>query len=343
LFVCRESKRRFDEEEDFKARAREAVTKLQAGDPAFLEAWRLLCEISRKVRMPSKFGMVHAGFGPSMQLKQSWWCACRQPLNPCCVPLQDFEKIYVRLGIEGLTERGESFYNPMLTGVVADLVDRGIATDSNGATCIFIEVGPMHSSFGRPANLCKVLHGQAKTIGGSAEVCIMLFNRCAGGAGAADGAQVGRRLRLRHDRHGGHHAPHPHRAGRLGDLRRGRGAGGPLQAGASCDGRVCSHAQATGSPAWPCLSAGAQVSTKHPTPACGSGAFILDMQVFAAARKAGILPADAAALPRVSHVGFGLVLGEDGKRFRTRASEVGSAAVPSAQILVSSPRWRVLL
>lgn len=46
---CRESKRRFDEEEDFKARAREAVTKLQAGDPAFLEAWRLLCEISRKV------------------------------------------------------------------------------------------------------------------------------------------------------------------------------------------------------------------------------------------------------------------------------------------------------
>ena len=54
---------------------------------------------------------------------------------------QDFEKIYVRLGIEGLMERGESFYNPMLTGVVADLVDRGIATDSNGATCIFIEVG----------------------------------------------------------------------------------------------------------------------------------------------------------------------------------------------------------
>lgn len=67
------------------------------------------------------------------------------------------------------------------------------------------------------------------------------------------------------------------------------------------------------------------------------------LQVFAAARKAGILPADAAALPRVSHVGFGLVLGEDGKRFRTRASEVSAAAVPPAHTLASSPRWRVLL
>lgn len=45
-------------------------------------------------------------------------------------------------------------------------------------------------------------------------------------------------------------------------------------------------------------------------------------QVFASARRAGILPAEADGQPRVSHVGFGLVLGEDGKRFRTRASEV---------------------
>jgi arginyl-tRNA synthetase len=32
------SKKRFDDEEDFKARAREAVTRLQSGDPEFLEA-----------------------------------------------------------------------------------------------------------------------------------------------------------------------------------------------------------------------------------------------------------------------------------------------------------------
>lgn len=41
---------------------------------------------------------------------------------------------------------------------------------------------------------------------------------------------------------------------------------------------------------------------------------------FKAATLAGWLPADG--YPKVNHVGFGLVLGEDGKRFRTRSSEV---------------------
>ncbi|PKA67094.1 arginyl-tRNA synthetase [Apostasia shenzhenica] len=42
-----------------------------------------------------------------------------------------------------------------------------------------------------------------------------------------------------------------------------------------------------------------------------------------AARKAGWLPpAESNLYPKTSHVGFGLVLGSDGKRFRTRSSEV---------------------
>lgn len=41
-------------------------------------------------------------------------------------------------------------------------------------------------------------------------------------------------------------------------------------------------------------------------------------QVFGAGKKAGIIPAEKA--PRIDHVGFGLVLGEDGKRIRTRSS-----------------------
>lgn len=41
-----------------------------------------------------------------------------------------------------------------------------------------------------------------------------------------------------------------------------------------------------------------------------------------AAKRAGWLPADDRQYPKVSHVGFGLVLGEDGKRFRTRSTEV---------------------
>uniref|UniRef100_A0A5B6Z4F7 arginine--tRNA ligase n=1 Tax=Davidia involucrata TaxID=16924 RepID=A0A5B6Z4F7_DAVIN len=43
---------------------------------------------------------------------------------------------------------------------------------------------------------------------------------------------------------------------------------------------------------------------------------------FTAAKRAGWLPADDNMYPKVSHVGFGLVLGEDGKRFRTRSTEV---------------------
>ncbi|XP_073140656.1 arginine--tRNA ligase, cytoplasmic-like isoform X1 [Henckelia pumila] len=42
---------------------------------------------------------------------------------------------------------------------------------------------------------------------------------------------------------------------------------------------------------------------------------------FTAARLADWLPAEANQYPKASHVGFGLVLGEDGKRFRTRSTE----------------------
>lgn len=44
--------------------------------------------------------------------------------------------------------------------------------------------------------------------------------------------------------------------------------------------------------------------------------------VFSAARLAGWLPEDDSETPKATHVGFGLVLGSDGKRFRTRSSEV---------------------
>lgn len=43
---------------------------------------------------------------------------------------------------------------------------------------------------------------------------------------------------------------------------------------------------------------------------------------FQAAKRAGWLPTDESKYPKTNHVGFGLVLGDDGKRFRTRSSEV---------------------
>ncbi|KAL2321344.1 hypothetical protein Fmac_030313 [Flemingia macrophylla] len=43
--------------------------------------------------------------------------------------------------------------------------------------------------------------------------------------------------------------------------------------------------------------------------------------LFKAYRRAGWLPKDENEFPKCTHIGFGLVLGEDGKRFRTRSSE----------------------
>ena len=50
---------------------------------------------------------------------------------------QEFEKIYRRLGVSFDHTFGESFYNPMLPAVVADLRHCGLATESDGAFCIF--------------------------------------------------------------------------------------------------------------------------------------------------------------------------------------------------------------
>lgn len=48
-----------------------------------------------------------------------------------------FESIYGRLGVTFDHALGESFYNPKLQGVVDDLVERGIASESDGAKCVF--------------------------------------------------------------------------------------------------------------------------------------------------------------------------------------------------------------
>ncbi|EFA01911.1 arginine--tRNA ligase, cytoplasmic [Tribolium castaneum] len=44
----KESKKRFDEDEDFKKRAYAGVVKLQSGDPNYIKAWQLICDVSRK-------------------------------------------------------------------------------------------------------------------------------------------------------------------------------------------------------------------------------------------------------------------------------------------------------
>lgn len=56
----------------------------------------------------------------------------------CQISRVAYQEIYDLLGIR-LLERGESFYNPMLADVVADLDKKGLITVSDGAKCLFLE------------------------------------------------------------------------------------------------------------------------------------------------------------------------------------------------------------
>jgi len=63
--------------------------------------------------------------------RRAWELLCEQSRR-------EFQQIYDRLDIE-LTERGESFYNPMLPDVVADLERSGLLVEDQGAKCVFLE------------------------------------------------------------------------------------------------------------------------------------------------------------------------------------------------------------
>jgi len=93
------AKKRFDVDVDFKMRSREGVVKLQAGDAESLAAWESLCRASRL----------------------------------------EYQKIYDILNIEKLEERGESFYNPFLSGVIDDLEKKNLAVKSEGAMVVFLD------------------------------------------------------------------------------------------------------------------------------------------------------------------------------------------------------------
>lgn len=99
VILYKAAKKRFDDDDDFKRRAREGVVKLQAGNPEELAAWESLCAASRV----------------------------------------EFQKIYELLNIRGLEERGESFYNTYLSDVVEELQNKGLAVESDGAMAVFLD------------------------------------------------------------------------------------------------------------------------------------------------------------------------------------------------------------
>ena len=56
----------------------------------------------------------------------------------CAQSRREFQVIYDILNIE-LTERGESFYNPLLDDIVTELDARGLLEKNEGAKCVFLE------------------------------------------------------------------------------------------------------------------------------------------------------------------------------------------------------------
>lgn len=96
----REAKQAYDSDPDFAVTARRYVVLLQGGDPYCKAMWQKLV---------------------TMTMEQN-------------------QRIYDRLDVT-LTEKdvmGESLYNPMLPGIVADLISKGLAVEDDGAIVVYL-------------------------------------------------------------------------------------------------------------------------------------------------------------------------------------------------------------
>ncbi|XP_030836351.1 arginine--tRNA ligase, cytoplasmic-like [Strongylocentrotus purpuratus] len=93
----KESKVRFDGDEEFKKRAYKMVVRLQGGEPSIIKAWELICDISKT----------------------------------------EFNKIYARLDVKNLIPRGESFYQERMNVVVQKLEAGGHLEFDDGRKIMF--------------------------------------------------------------------------------------------------------------------------------------------------------------------------------------------------------------
>lgn len=97
----REAKKTYDEDETFAERARGYVVKLQGGDEYCRQMWRKLVDITMTQNQIT------------------------------------YQRLNVTLTRDDVM--GESLYNPMLPGIVADLKAKGLAVESEGATVVFLD------------------------------------------------------------------------------------------------------------------------------------------------------------------------------------------------------------
>lgn len=114
----KESKVRFDEDEEFKKRAKDNVVKLQAFDPDMTKAWQLICDVSRK-------GTAALYIIKSRKLIDT---VLKYNTSTLCL---EFQKVYARLDIS-LIERGESFYQKHMEALVEELEAKGLLEEDEG-------------------------------------------------------------------------------------------------------------------------------------------------------------------------------------------------------------------
>jgi arginyl-tRNA synthetase len=72
---------------------------------------------------------LHAGDPENLQLWREFLPKCRE----------EIQQVYDRLDVKFDVELGESFYHDQLASVVDDFLQRGLATESEGAICVFLD------------------------------------------------------------------------------------------------------------------------------------------------------------------------------------------------------------
>ncbi|KAG5087444.1 hypothetical protein AAZX31_01G005900 [Glycine max] len=202
------------------------VSEADIGDlQAFYKASKVRFDSDPEFKLRAQQAVVRLQSG-EIKYRKAW-------KQICDVSRAEFDKVYQRLGVQ-LEERGESFYNPYIPGVLEKLDNLGLIEESDGARVIYVE---------------------------GVDIPLIAVKRDGGyNYFTTDLASLWYRLN---------------------------------------EEKLEWIVYVT--------DIGQQ---QH-----------FDM-LFKAYRRAGWLPKDENAYPKCTHIGFGLVLGEDGKRFRTRSSEV---------------------
>jgi arginyl-tRNA synthetase len=129
---------------------REAIAKLEnsvkEGAEEIENAKKKIAEVDADPAL-AQLAAEHPQIGPATQAETAKLHAgdtenrrLWQQFMPYC--LEDIQRIYRRLDVHFDHALGESFYHDMLSGVVEELRRRGIARESQGAVCVFLEGQP---------------------------------------------------------------------------------------------------------------------------------------------------------------------------------------------------------